>query len=112
MTRETVMILDDILHISDELNESEKKEISSVAWGNLGTKNDGWVPIGERLPELHDDKSSDCYFITNGIFIWMGYLNFDKEWVFAECTNAKRVIDWIEITAWQPLPEPYKGAKE
>ena len=74
--------------------------------------NNNWTPVSERLPELHGDKSSDCYLITNGIFIWMGYLNFDKEWVFAECSNTSNKVVWTEITAWQPLPEPYKGAEE
>ncbi len=69
-------------------------------------KENGWVPVSERLPEIKNYE--ECYLVTDGKFIWMAYWTPEKEWIFAECTNCKNKIDWTDVVAWQPLPEPYK----
>ena len=66
-----------------------------------------WIPVSERLPEIKTDYE-ECYLVTDGRFCWMAYYTCEKEWIFAECTNCKNKIDWTDIIAWMPLPEPYK----
>lgn len=68
-----------------------------------------WIPCSERLPEDLNDKNIDCFLVTDGFLIWMAYYNSEIGWQFAECTNSRNKIDWTEIIAWQPLPQPYKG---
>lgn len=63
-----------------------------------------WISVKERLPYVHEESTSDCVLVTDGEFIWMAYYLPIGEWGFAECTNANKVIDWTEITHWQPLP--------
>ena len=70
-------------------------------------KENGWIPVSERLPEIKNYE--ECYLVTDGKFIWMAYWTPEKEWIFAECTNCKNKIDWTDVVAWMPLPEPYKG---
>ena len=52
-----------------------------------------WIPVSERLPE-----ENGSYFVTvkRGYVttaIWVGTAEF-----------------WSEVTAWMPLPEPYKSS--
>ena len=76
-----------------------------------------WIPCSERLPKVFEDtKSSDVVLVCgydNAIdYSWqaMGfYVDEIKRWFFAECKNTDKPIDWIDIVAWQPLPEPYRG---
>lgn len=70
-------------------------------------KENGWVPVSERLPEIKQNYE-ECYLVTDGRFCWMAYYTPEKEWIFAECTDCKNRIDWTSIVAWRPLPEPYK----
>ena len=67
-----------------------------------------WIPCSERLPEDIDENLIECYLVTDGFLIWMAYYKSNIGWVFAECTNSDKIIDWTEIIAWQPLPQPYK----
>lgn len=70
-------------------------------------KENGWIPVSERLPEIKRDYV-ECYLVTDGRFCWMAYYIREKEWIFADCTNCKNKIDWTGIVAWMPLPKPYK----
>lgn len=70
-------------------------------------KENGWIPVSERLPEIKKNYE-ECYLVTDGRFCWMAYWTSEKEWIFADCTNCKNKIDWTDVVAWRPLPEPYK----
>ena len=85
-------VLEMIEQLQDDLEQDEKEN--------------GWVPVNERLPEIKNYE--ECYLVTDGRFIWMAYWTPEKEWIFADCTNCKNKIDWTGIVAWKPLPEPYK----
>lgn len=78
-----------------------------------------WIPCSERLPDTFEDtKSSDvvlvCGYDKEIDYHWKAmafYVNTEalKRWFFAECKNTDKAIDWIDIVAWMPLPEDYKG---
>nr|DAP32460.1 MAG TPA: Protein of unknown function (DUF551) [Caudoviricetes sp.] len=60
---------------------------------------DGWIPVEERLPEESlnsvigwDEERKRCCFVQR----WGG------RWIFGND------IDSVKITAWRPLPEPYR----
>ena len=69
-------------------------------------KENGWIPVSERLPEIKN--YAECYLVTDGRFCWMAYWTPEKEWILADCTNCKNKIDWTDVVAWMPIPEPYK----
>ena len=56
--------------------------------------NDGWIPVGERLPE--DGKEVLC---TDGKYIYLVEYDADLDAAFGEVDG---------IIEWQPLPKPYK----
>lgn len=63
-----------------------------------------WIPCSERLPK--DNGHYICSFVQpqriDKIHIGLAY-----------CDNGRWVgYNAREITAWMPLPEPWKGAKE
>ena len=89
---------DVVIHCETE--EEQKKTIARLESTN-------WIPVSERLPEIKRDYV-ECYLVTDGRFCWMAYWTPEKEWILADCTNCKNKIDWTDIAAWQPLPEPYK----
>lgn len=88
---------DIVIHCETE--EEQKKVIERLESTN-------WIPVSERLPKIKNYV--ECYLVTDGRFCWMAYWTSKKEWVFAECTDCKNKIDWTDIVAWRPLPEPYK----
>lgn len=71
-----------------------------------------WIPVEERLPE--DDVivlvtvSSFCGYITFSNAIELGNLCSDGSWFI------EGYPDWDdpEVTAWMPLPEPYRKDEE
>lgn len=83
-----------------ETEEEQKKVIEHL-------KSISWIPVSEKLPEIKMDYE-ECYLVTNGRFCWMAYYISEKEWIFADCTNCKDKIDWTDIVAWMPLPNPMK----
>ncbi len=59
-----------------------------------------WIPVSERLPEINEGILLS-YFDE----ITIGWLNNDGLWSIYDgwkCVNAD------EVSAWMPLPEPYK----
>lgn len=76
-----------------------------------------WIPCSERLPKIYEDTCTSEIVLVQGYdkildYEWqaMGwYAEETKQWYFAECKNTDKPINWIDIIAWQPLPEPYKG---
>lgn len=74
-----------------------------------GEKENGWIPVSERLPEIKN--YAECYLVTDGRFYWMAYWTPGKEWILADCTDCKNNFDWTDIIAWMPLPEPYKEGR-
>lgn len=75
-----------------------------------------WIPVSERLPEEHDslfkneffDRTSDIVVVTvadrKGQKTTTYAHTIDGKW---SCDLLKACSDY-KITAWQPLPEPYK----
>ena len=89
-----------------------------------------WIPVSERLPENAQHKGAFCprYQVTTKYGVTEGWYNPDKEsWYVLFWFMTKRFyvidIDFKKgdvaevvkipyeagiVTAWQPLPEPYK----
>ena len=63
-----------------------------------------WIPCSERLPEIGQKvlASTKKTVFTQ---VFKGYHSDPKRWAW-ENNRVKR------IEAWQPLPEPWKGAEE
>lgn len=70
-----------------------------------------WIPIEERLPE---DENGKCLVTIKyehlcgwGVCIRiMGYCAGTRKWY---STTTEEWIETGRITAWMPLPEPYRG---
>jgi hypothetical protein len=65
-------------------------------------KENGWIPVSERLPEVSGTYQVTC---MDGRIYRSTYAKFQcklKRW---ELTGAR---SYWKVTAWMPLPEPYK----
>lgn len=80
------------LELTDELQEAIKQ----------GEKENGWIPVSERFPE-----SSGTYQVTcmDGRIYRSTYAKFQSRLKRWELTGARA---YWKVTAWRPLPEPYK----
>ena len=62
-----------------------------------------WIPCSEMLPM---DKG--VYLVTDdsGRVAWV-----EKSW-FMWCDDGSPFWEYANVTAWMPLPEPYKGEEK
>ena len=84
-------------------------------------KENNWIPVkthnvtDQEREEKGLPKTISCYIdsptpedeqkilVTNGKDVWEDMCCFDSEEYYLDSG-----YDWLEITAWRPLPEPYK----
>ena len=83
-----------------------------------GTPLPSWIPTRERLPLLRGPyKTSEDVLITNGFEIFMGYLVERRKgkisWIYYDSGSEVDVGSADDdVTAWMPLPDPYKAESE
>ena len=89
----------DFLPTNDEAN----RIIDSFDRVTSGIKKESktdWIPVSERLPETDEDV-----LITDGVTVYIGWINaINRQW------RANCFIN--NVTAYMPLPEPYKGDED
>lgn len=84
-------------------------------------KENGWIPVKyHQISEKEREEESilkniqymlDCkmpddgqeIFVTNGETTWQDTRFIDCDGYYLDSN-----YDWIDVTAWRPLPEPYK----
>lgn len=88
-----------------------------------------WIPVEKQLPELHEEEMDslfwngpETYLISNPVLVTgkrdrgpeddppvlVGFMEKDSlghVWEDIDCSRL------VHVTAWQPLPKPYKGGK-
>lgn len=108
------------------LPQNEKRElIDSIRAMEKETKNNGWIPVSERLPEPKtrsfgnkQKRTNVLVTLRNGVVKEMTYEFVTKEFWEAGDENhiEHRKEDYngndIEVIAWQPLPLPYREEQE
>lgn len=87
-----------------------------------GKKNDGWIPVSEKLPEDDDMRFYMCIVENHEEDLPM-FCQYDSEYGFGfwhdiyDSTSLGFVdtefstndeLGYEKVVAWQPLPEPYK----
>ena len=65
-------------------------------------KENGWIPVSERLPEASGTYQVTC---MDGRIYRSTYAKFQSKLKRWELTGARA---YWKVTAWRPLPEPYK----
>lgn len=76
-------VLEMIEQLKDDLEQDEKEN--------------GWIPVSERLPEDDTTVLVSCKTSRGTTFVRTGY-----------CINGSWHLNCYGATAWRPLPEPYK----
>lgn len=80
---------DVVIHCETE--EEQKKVIERLKATN-------WIPVSERLPEDDTTVLVSCKTSIGTTFVRTGYY-----------INGSWHLNCNGVTAWRPLPEPYKG---
>lgn len=86
----------------------------AIESGIQALKENTWIPCSERMPEepkenpVFDGKYLEVYLVTTKY----GSNEQDKAYPFRAFWNGINFTDgWriLDVIAWMPLPEPYKG---
>lgn len=89
-------------HWDELVNEEYWKELMEMAITALQNQQ-VWIPVSERLPEES----------LNSVIGWDTYRN---RCCFVQYLGGRFVlgddIDSVNVTAWMPLPEPYRESEE
>ena len=97
-----------------ELCEAVDMAIEALQEPQVG----GWIPVTYHTPKDKDEDMLYAYILDcpmpeegqeilvsfNGI-VDMDVCCYDEGWYLDNHG------DWMDVDAWQPLPEPYKGGK-
>ena len=104
------------------------------------TEMDGWIPVSERLPKQYKlvEVTVHCSeWISDYDSVWVpenekihhdeeylsrtGYIDKDGDWIFYDQDGCDYYCEkefgsdktdvYNVVTAWKPLPEPYKGGE-
>ena len=96
--------------IFEKITNAEGKNVFKII--EEQPKVGGWIPVSERLPE----NVCGVLVTVNGKH---NNITFENALEIAEYDNIEGWIiegylDWLDpdVTAWQPLPEPYKESEE
>lgn len=84
----------DVFKIIEELQDDLEQD----------KKENGWIPVSERLPEKHKDVIATVkyngFLGMYGMWLKTAFIDGYGKWN-GECIGG-------EVIAWMPLPEPYK----
>lgn len=100
-------VLEMIEQLKDDLEQDEKENgWIPVKYHQISEKERAEESISKNIQYMLDCKMPDDgqeILVTNGETTW-------QDTSFIDCDGYYLDIgyDWIEITAWQPLPKPYK----
>ena len=99
----------DIGFLENEIKEKSKDDFIALCADEDGSeKLNKWIPVSERLPE----DSELVLFSTKTDRVFEGRFfadNTDRQWyAFRDETFAWNNV----VTAWMPLPKPYKAESE
>nr|DAU01815.1 MAG TPA: Protein of unknown function (DUF551) [Caudoviricetes sp.] len=60
-----------------------------------------WIPVEARLPKMYET----VIVTTSANAVTTAFMNDDQKWRYLEVTER---CFKARVTAWMPLPEPYK----
>lgn len=121
---ELVKTVDTLQGMLSKVNDDEFMAIRTALDAVLQVKAfeeaDRWIPCDEILPEIYYDETetymtSECVLVTGNRDgcgdppVLIGFYEDDLDGrTYWETVDGEMLFD---VTAWQPLPKPYGGAK-
>lgn len=89
-------------HILGDNDEKVKTIDTCIMLVQEAEETEKWIPVSERLPDIHDEV-----LVTARGEVSIAWLYVDGKWR----SNDMPQPMFKDITAWMPLPEPYKEGK-
>ena len=94
-------VIDNRVHFYDNADEPMMyvKTVKDIIRKRM---NDGWIPVGERLPEEAGT------YIVNALNGERSIVTFAKWKNRYKCFDMTGARAYWRVNAWRPLPEPYR----
>ena len=113
------------LRYKGKITEEEYKDLISKLDGHDKALRTPWIPCSERLPEEYGEYMitwTTSHSMVNGKYSLLGIAEYELSSEYDHENNRFRgewlLEDYIKnypnvkVTAWMPLPEPYKAESE
>ena len=113
------------LRYKGKITEEEYKELIAKLDGHDKALRTPWIPCSERLPEEYGEYMitwTTSHSMVNGKYSLLGIAEYELSGEYDHENNRFRgewlLEDYIKnypnvkVTAWMPLPEPYKAESE
>ena len=90
----------------------EKEKLKQILLNGIQKRE--WIPVSEKLPEPFTEVlvniTYDCKFEYVYIALYCPDIGLiDKDWDIS--IKLERPLDWYHVTAWMPMPKPYKESE-
>ena len=78
---------------------------------DLADRPQGWIPCNERLPEERQDVYVTVFWDNYGDTVTAYGRRTQFDWSLWNTVEGE-LLKGYTVTAWMPLPEPWKGADD
>lgn len=101
-----------IASIADEIKAKSKDDFIVLCTDESSSENPNkWIPVSDRLPE--ENKSVIVSTEYGVVYPDARYTKkYGWEWAYEAGADYREELEDEDVTAWMPLPEPYKTESE
>ena len=114
------------IYTGSEEFEVDEETIEVLSTEVASQNGDGWIPVGDRLPEEHEERTeilnvdfsvSVCHKISDIVLVTVHNISQDIKFVAKDCTvdgkwSHERENGCFKVLAWQPLPPAYEPKED
>ncbi len=110
---------------SGEIMKLAADTIEVLSSKTTSQNGDGWIPVGDRLPKEHEERTEilDLIFnviqsckVSDLVLVTVYDSDQDKTFVSDDCTVDGKWANYsgncYEVLAWQPLPPAYEPKRD
>ena len=100
----STMMMYEVADLVDDLIEIVKQETEQFG-NDINVGSNGWISCSERLP----DVEADVLLSLRSIDVHTGFMSNTEGYFYVD---GEGYVEFENVLAWQPLPQPYQPKGE